>query len=375
MIYLDNAATSRFKPQCMFEAMMRECSESANPGRGTHADALACAARTDAAREGMLSLLGADENYAGVFTSGCTEALDLALFGLKGYLAGGTVVTTVTEHNSVLRPLEKLRGENDVKVVYATPSQGLAITADDIAPLLDESVRLVAVNAVSNVTGLANDVEKICDLCAQRGIFVLIDGAQGAGHVKPPLAERRGVMYALAAHKGLHGPQGVGMLIFDRDIPLDPIRFGGTGTDSLSLVQPRGIPEGFESGTVNACGIAGMYAAARWTHLNFDQINARIAALSESACRGLSSIKGLKVIAESRSGVISFTLNGFDPSEIADYLNDNNIAVRSGLHCAPLMHRFLGTEETGAVRVGIGFCNTPYHIEKLVRVLRLLVGR
>ena len=137
MIYLDNAATSRFKPQCMFEAMMRECSESANPGRGTHADALACAARTDAAREGMLSLLGADENYAGVFTSGCTEALDLALLGLKGYLAGGTVVTTVTEHNSVLRPLEKLRGENEVKVVYATPSQGLAITADDIALLAE----------------------------------------------------------------------------------------------------------------------------------------------------------------------------------------------------------------------------------------------
>lgn len=375
MIYLDNAATSRFKPQCMFEVMMRECSESANPGRGTHSDALACAARTDAAREGMLSLLGADENYAGVFTSGCTEALDLALFGLKGYLDGGTVVTTVTEHNSVLRPLEKLRSEAGVKVVFAKPSQGLSVTADDVAPLLDKSVRLVAVNAVSNVTGLANDVYKICDLCAQRGIFTLIDGAQGAGHVPPPLSNRRGVMYALAAHKGLHGPQGVGMLIFDRDIPLDPIRYGGTGTDSLSLVQPRGIPEGFESGTVNACGIAGMYAAARWTHLNFDQINARIAALSESACRGLSSIKGLKVIAESRSGVISFTLNGFDPSEIADYLNDNNIAVRAGLHCAPLMHRFLGTEETGAVRVGIGFCNTPYHIEKLVRTLRLLVGR
>ena len=375
MIYLDNAATSRFKPQCMFEAMMRECSESANPGRGTHADAIACAERVNGAREGMLTLLGADENYAGVFTSGCTEALDLALFGLKEYLSGGVVVTTVTEHNSVLRPLDSLRREAGVKVVYASPSEGLCVTAEDVAPLLTDDVKLVAVNGMSNVTGVVNDVAKICDLCAQKNIIVLVDGAQSAGHAAPPLAGRRGVMYAIAAHKGLHGPQGVGMLVFDKDIPLKPIRAGGTGTDSLSLVQPDGIPEGFESGTLNACGIAGMYAAAKWTYANFETINSRIAALSESACRALSSIKGVKTLASARSGVTSFTVSGFDSSEVADALDDNNIAVRAGLHCAPLMHRFLGTETTGTVRVGIGFCNTPYHIEKLVRTVRLLVGR
>lgn len=375
MIYFDNAATSRFKPQCMFEAMIRECSESANPGRGTHADSIACAMRVAEARDGILALLGADETYAGVFTSGCTEALNLALFGLRDVLRGKAVVTTVTEHNSVLRPLNALAAEYGVNVRVASPSEGLSVTADDIAALVDDEVKLVAVNAVSNVTGVANDIQKICDLCASKGIWMLIDGAQALGHIRLSLSGKKGVMLAVAAHKGLHGPQGVGMLVFDRSIPLSPIRAGGTGTDSLNLVQPHDIPEGFESGTINAVGIAGMYASAKWTYANFDAINSRIASLSETACRGLSSIKGVKLVAQPRSGVISFTVSGYDSSEIADYLDDNNIAVRAGYHCAPLMHKFLGTADTGTVRVGIGFCNTPYHIEKLVRVMRLFVGR
>lgn len=375
MIYLDNAATDRYKPQCMFEALMRECSESSNPGRASHSDAIACAMRIGAVREDLQRLLGADDDFATVFCLGCTEALNLAILGLADELDGGAVVTTVTEHNSVLRPLRELSERRGVDIRIARPSEGLSVRASDIEPLLDDRVKAVIVNAVSNVTGIANDIDEIWRLCRSKDIITIVDGAQALGHVPLSLQGKSKLMLAAAGHKGLHGPQGVGFLVFDKSIPIKPIRFGGTGTESADLRQPRGIPEGFESGTLNAAAIIALGAAAKWTYANLDSITARLSALSESAQRGLSSIKGVRVLAPSRTGVLSFTVDGYDSAAIADYLNDNNIAVRAGLHCAPLMHEFLGTSDGGAVRVGIGFCNTPYHIEKLVRCMRLFCKR
>lgn len=371
MIYLDNAATSKFKPRCMFDAMFCQLSDSANPGRGGHNDSLDCAIKINDTRATLKAIVGADDDYHLVFTSGCTEALDLALFGYLADNVGGNVVTTVFEHNSVLRPLNNLLRRNVIDGIrYVSPSDpSQCVSAEDIAKYVDEDTRLIVVNHVSNVTGATADIEKIGELAKSLNVPLLVDGAQSLGHKNTDLKKYNISMLAAAGHKGLHGSQGTGFLVFKKDIKIRPIRFGGTGTFSDSLIQPEDAPEGLESGTMNTAGIIGLGAAAKWTYENFGKINSHINYLASQALYGLSKLDGVTVYTKTLSGVISFNVNGVDSSEVADYLNDNEIAVRNGLHCAPLAHRFLGTEKQGTVRMSIGYNNNAYHISRTLDVL------
>ncbi len=371
MIYLDNAATSKFKPRCMFDAMFCRLSDSANPGRGGHNDSLDCAIMVNDARATLKTLFGADDDYHIVFTSGCTEALNLAIFGYLADNIGGNVVTTVFEHNSVLRPLNNLLQRNVIDGIrYVSPSDpSQCVSAEDVAKYVDGNTRLIAVNHVSNVTGATADIERIGELANSMNIPLLVDGAQSLGHKRLNVGKNKISMLAAAGHKGLHGSQGAGFLIFRKDMKVRPIRFGGTGTFSDSLIQPEDAPEGLESGTMNTAGVIGLGAAAQWTYDNFDKINSHIGYLASQALYGLSKIDGITVYTKTLSGVISFNVNGVDSSEVADYLNDNEIAVRNGLHCAPLAHRFLGTEKQGTVRMSIGYNNNAYHVSRTLDVL------
>lgn len=371
MIYLDNAATSKFKPKCMFDAMFSQLSDSANPGRGGHNDSLDCAIKINDTRSTLKALTGADDSYELVFTSGCTEALNLAILGFLSENTGGNVVTTVLEHNSVLRPLNRLLQKKAIdEIRYASSSDPSAnICAADIAALTDENTRLIAVNHTSNVIGATADIEEIGAFARSRNIPFLVDGAQSLGHKRIDVKKCNISMLACAGHKGLHGSQGTGFLIFSKDLKLHPIRFGGTGTASASLIQPEDAPEGLESGTMNTAGIIGLGAAAKWTYDNFEKINRHVAYLSSEALYGLSKIQGVKIYTKTLSGVISFNVKDIDSSEVADFLNDNDIAVRSGLHCAPLAHAFLGTSEQGTVRMSIDYNNNSYHISRCLDVI------
>ena len=371
MIYLDNAATSKFKPRCMFDAMFCQLSDSANPGRGGHNDSLDCAIKINDTRAALKSVAGADDGYHLIFTSGCTEALNLALFGYLGSTTGGNVVTTVFEHNSVLRPLNRLQSKGVIDGIrYVSPSDpSQRITADDVKKLVDENTRHIAVNNVSNVNGATADIEGIGAFAASVNVPFLVDGAQSLGHTPLDVKKCRISMLAGAGHKGLHGSQGTGFLIFDKQLKISPIRFGGTGTSGISLVQPEEAPEGLESGTMNTAGIIGLGAAAEWTHNNFEKINRHVAYLSSEALYGLSRINGVTVYTKTLSNVISFNVKDVDSSEVADFLNENNIAVRSGLHCAPLAHKFLGTLEQGTVRMSIDYNNNAYHVSRTLDVI------
>lgn len=371
MIYLDNAATSKFKPKCMFDAMFCQLGDSANPGRGGHNDSLDCAIKINDTRNSLKALAGADEGYKLVFTSGCTEALNLAILGYLSEAEGGNVVTTVFEHNSVLRPLNHLLQKGVISEIrYASPSDpSQTICVDDIEKLTDSDTRLIAVNHTSNVTGATADIEAIGAFAKSKNIPFLVDCAQSMGHKRINVKKCNISMLACAGHKGLHGSQGTGFLIFSDDIKLHPIRFGGTGTFSESLLQPEDAPEGLESGTMNTAGIIGLGAAAKWTYENFEQINRHIAYLSSQALYGLGKIDGVKIYTKTLSNVISFNVGDIDSSEVADFLNDNEIAVRNGLHCAPLAHRFLGTERQGTVRMSIDYNNNAYHISRTLEVL------
>lgn len=371
MIYLDNAATSKFKPKCMFDAMFCQLGDSANPGRGGHSDSIDCAIRINDTRAALKALTGADDDYGLVFTSGCTEALNLAIFGYLSDKTGGNVVTTVYEHNSVLRPLNRLLQTGIISGIrYVSPSDpSQSVTAQDIAAATDGDTRLIAVNHVSNVNGATADVEKIGAFAKSKNIPFLVDGAQSLGHLRVDMKKCNISMLAGAGHKALHGSQGTGFLIFEKDIKLHPIRFGGTGTASSSLTQPEDVPEGLESGTMNTAGIIGLGAAAKWTYDNFDRINRHVAYLSSSMLYGLSKIPQVEMYTKTLSDVISFNVRGADSTDVADYLNDNDVAVRSGLHCAPLAHRFLGTEERGTVRISMGYNNNSYHVSRTLELI------
>lgn len=365
MIYLDNAATSRFKPRKVSDAVLFEIKNASNSGRGGHRDALNASLRLYTARKSLLDFVGADDSYEAVFCYNCTEAANLALFGSIINNQKSHIITTLNEHNAVLRPLFQLSQMGLCELSYAIPNSDGKITADAIAQLLTEDTKLIAVNHISNVTGAESDIEAIGKLANQRGIMFFVDGAQSLGHARVDVKAMNITFLAGAAHKGLHGIQGAGFLVFKKENAPKPIRFGGTGTDSDSILQPATPPEAFESGTLAMPAISALFEGIKWTKENFVAINRKLDYLSQETFYGLKSI-GMELYTKTPSPVISFNLPNLSSQETADFLDSFNIAVRGGLHCAPLIHKHLGTLERGAVRVSLGVCNCIKDVNALL---------
>lgn len=363
--YLDNAATSRYKPFQVLRAVKKELHASANPGRGGHRNSIRAAMTIEDCRKEVRRITGMPNV---VFTKNCTEALNLALFGMK---LSGEVITTVFEHNSVLRPLKRLESEGKLSLRIIRPA-GCVVNYKDIAPYLNSSTSLIVISEVSNVTGARHDIEDICAHAKAKGIPVLLDCAQSMGHTDADYSNAD--LIASSGHKGLHGPQGTGFLAF-RDVKISPLLYGGTGTDSHNLVQPNGYPEGLESGTQNTCGIAGLSAGIKWTLAHKAKTEAKTKALAALLLDGLKRLDGIKIYYEGTSGVLCFNVRNMPSSEVADILDtEYNISVRAGLHCAPLAHRYLGTEKQGGVRVSIGCGNTASDINNLLDALEEILS-
>ncbi len=356
MIYFDNAATTRFKPKCVIKAFSSELSNSANGGRSGHKDAVNTALRISKVRETLSSLFSADEI---IFTKNCTEALNLAIFSATA--KGGHVVTTVNEHNSVLRPLFKLEREKKISLSVVNPDANLAICPEHIARIITPKTVLVAVNAISNVTGAVADINAIGKICAEKGVPFLVDGAQAVPHLKINMKEDNITFLGCAGHKGFHAPQGTGFLAINGEFKMSPLLYGGTGTSSDSVYQPYSLPETLEAGTLNSPGIIALGEGAKWTYKNLDKIREKIEEISSVLLGGLKAMKTLEVYTPdgSLSGVISFNIKGKESTEVGDILSDKyRVAARTGLHCAPLIHNHLGTLDRGAVRLSVGYNNT-----------------
>ena len=366
MIYFDDAATSRYKPPCVIKAVNDSLKHSANPGRGSHRDAIKGAMTVEETRFAISKHANAKRANV-VFTKNCTEALNLAILGTARL--GGHVVTTVWEHNSVLRPLYMLKKEGLITLTVLGES-GTKITAEEISAALTDKTYLVAVTAMSNVTGYTPPLKAIGELCADKGIKLLVDGAQAFGHMRIDCDEIGIDMIAGAGHKGLHGTMGTGFLIYGRSTFVNPLIYGGTGTESDNLLQPATPPESLESGTLNLPGIAALKEGLTWSEKHFEARNRRIAELSfflhaelEKAGVTTYSVKG--------SPLVTFAVEGKDSAEVANLLNTRyGIATRAGLHCAPLAHRTLGTLRRGLVRASIGCHNTTGDAKALVRAVK-----
>ncbi len=365
-IYLDNAATSRHKPRAVIRAVEKELLRSSNPGRGGHKESLRALTKVESARDEVCSLVG---NRDVIFTKNCTEALNIAIFSAY---KSGEIITTSYEHNSVLRPIEKLK--NSGASVHYVSTKGQIITPKDLQKYINKKTSLIVIQEMSNVNGTKQPIEELGAFIKDYGIPFCVDIAQSIGHVK---TDYKDVDYLAApSHKGLHGTQGAGFLAVKKGCPLSPVLYGGTGTESASLKQPLTPPEGLEAGTLNTAGIVGLKEAIKYTKIHFERINKKIKNLSAYLLTELKKIDGVRLYTTEQNGVISFNVGEYSSTEIADILDrEYDICVRAGLHCAPLMHRYLGTFRQGTVRASIGVNNTYGDIERLIEAVRSLASK
>ena len=365
-IYLDNSATSRYKPRRVIRAVEKELKRSANAGRGSHKESLRAGLKIEECRDSIRDITFSGEV---VFTKSCTEALNLAIFGLY---KGGEIITSVYEHNSVLRPIERLKSKG-AKVSYLSTKNDL-ITPLDLERKITKNTSLVVLQEMSNVTGTIQDIESLGSLLESYGIPFIVDCAQSLGHVKSSYDHVTAL--ASPAHKGLHGMQGTGFLVFKKGVELTPLIYGGMGVDSASLSQKISAPEGYEAGTINVPGIVSLKEGIDFTYSHFNQIERKINRLSTTLLEGLKRIPSVRLYTTSPNGVISFNLGKMPSTEVADVLDQKyGICVRSGIHCAPLLHRKQGTLNQGAVRASIGYNNTERDIDTLLEAVSTIVNK
>jgi cysteine desulfurase family protein len=377
VIYFDNAATSYPKPFQVPQAMDNFLrSRSANPGRGGHRMALEAGRVVLGVREQVSGLIYAGEPEEIIFTSSATEALNLALIG--GLRTGDHLVISSMEHNAVARTAYHLKGIG-VEVGVVEADRWGMITPEDVARAIKRNTRMVAAVHASNVTGGIMPIEEIGSLCRKAGIRFLVDASQTAGVIPVNVQQAQADLLAFPGHKGLYGPPGIGVLYVGSGIELEPRKFGGTGSQSEDLEMPHLIPDRYEAGTLNTVGIAGLGAGIDFVQqTGMEKIAAHERELTRHLMVEIKDISRIKIYGppnpEDRVGVVGFNIEGVDSTEVAFILDQvYGIAVRAGLHCAPLAHKTLGTLEKGLVRVSFSIFNTHKEVDQLISALHEIV--
>ena len=374
VIYLDNAATSFPKPPCVARAMAGALTASgANPGRAGHKLALAAGRIVEGCREDIAAMLGEADASRIVFTQNATDALNMAIHGVLR--TGDHAIATLLEHNSVLRPLTELSRSGAIALTLIPPDSMGRIQAADVERAMTRRTRLVVMTHMSNVLGLAQDVAAVGEVCRRSGALLLVDCAQTAGHLPLTPVPWGASMLAMPGHKGLLGPHGTGALWVKQDVQLAPLRQGGTGSASESMLQPRMMPDVLESGTLNLPGIAGLRAGMKEALCRRQEAHAHVVELCEFMREALLDLPGIRVYSQPGASLLSFNVEGVASQEAASVLDSEGIAVRGGLHCAPGAHRFLGTLDTGAVRVSPGLYSTKEDAKALLQAVGKICGQ
>jgi cysteine desulfurase family protein len=377
-IYLDNAATSWPKPPAVLQAMAAYQEEvGASAGRGGYRRAVRAAEVLFDAREAVAALFGVRDSRRVIFTLNATAALNLALWG---YLREGDhVVTTSMEHNSVARPLNHLKRERGVETTYVAASAEGFVDPGDVAKAITRATRLVAIIHASNVCGAINDVAAVGSLCRERGIKVLVDAAQSAGSAPLDVESMNLDLAAFPGHKGLLGPLGTGVLYVGPGVDFPSLVQGGTGTNSELTSQPDFLPDRYEAGSHNAVGIAGLKAACDFVAAATPEaIGQHKSALAGRFARAVAEVPGVTCFGPAdfslNAGVVSIRASGVDVATLGRRLDEEyGIMVRTGLHCAPLAHRTLGTMDTGTARFSFGYFNTAEHADAAARAVAAIV--
>lgn len=374
MIYLDNAATTFPKPEAVYDAVM-DCMKNycANPGISGHKLAMKSAREIYDARENIAKLFNIDNPMNIVFTNNATDSLNLAIKGIVN--SGDHIITTSMEHNSVIRPIKALEKLGIENTIVQCDKDGF-LDVKDLEKAIKPNTKLIVTTHASNVCGTLIDIKTVSEIAKLHNILYLVDASQTAGVYNIDLKEVYADMLAAPGHKGLLGPQGTGILYIREGLNINILKEGGTGSKSEDLFQPDLFPDKYESGTHNTPGIAGLNEGVKF--ILKEGIN-KIKEHEEELCRymleRLNEVPNIKIYgtkdANKRASVIAVNIGNMDSGEITFLLdNEYDIATRSGIHCAPLAHKTLGTFEQGAVRFSMGYFNTKEEIDKAIEALK-----
>ena len=375
MIYLDHAATTLQKPPVVGQAMLAALQTAGNPGRGAHEPTLHAARIVYDTRTALAELFHAEDPACIAFAANATQALNTAIGGLLS--PGDHVITTVCEHNSVLRPLYRLR-EQGVQLSFVGVDDRAVLRYEQFEPLVRPNTRAIVVTGASNVTGHATDLPFVAQVAKKHGLLLIVDAAQTAGSL-PIDVQALGIdVLCFTGHKGLMGPQGTGGLYVRPGVQIAPLVVGGSGVHSYDEQHPAQMPTALEAGTLNVHGLAGLCAGVQWLLTQgVETLAAREAALARCFYEEVCGMPGVTVYGDIetalRAPIVSLNIGDEDSARVADILwEDYGICVRAGAHCAPLMHKALGTVEQGVVRFSFSHSNTmeeALHAAQAVREL------
>lgn len=375
MIYLDNAATTLHKPPQVEQAMLDALRTAGNPGRGAHEPTLHASRLVYAARCAVAKLLNAPDPSCIAFTANATQALNTALGGL--FRPGDHIITTVCEHNSVLRPLYRLR-ENGMSLSFTTADEKGRLQYDQWEGFLRPETRALVVTGASNVTGNGTDLARAAEFAHRHGLLLIADAAQTAGEL-PLNVQALGIdVLCFTGHKALLGPQGTGGLYVRPGLSVRPLVVGGSGVHSFDEQHPAQMPTALEAGTLNVPGLAGLCAGVEWILAQgVETLARREQALTVLFYERIRDLPNVKIYGDPemtpRAPIVSLNIGDEDSARIADILwEEYGICVRAGAHCAPLMHKALGTAEQGTVRFSFSHFNTEAEVLQAAAAVREL---
>lgn len=365
MIYFDNAATGGRKPDRVLTAVQSTLKVCANPGRSGHKLSLSCARLVQQARNVLNDFFDGYGFDRVVFTKNCTEALNIAIFGVLKQ--GDHVVLSAMEHNSVLRPLEILRKRGVITYDVCPLDNNGNVNADSFATLLKPNTKMAIVTSASNVTGAIPPLQEIRSKLPQDVLF-LCDGAQGAGHISLKMRQAGVDLLTIAGHKGMMGIQGSGALLFSDRIDPAPLLYGGTGSMSISMDMPDFYPDELEAGTLSYPAVISLLEGTRYLSFHQNEVSNTLLQLTSYCIHQLHKIKEIRVYSQPNPcGIVALRHTTLPSEHLSEILSSKyDIAVRGGLHCAPLMHEALGTLDDGLLRISFSSFNSEREIDLLI---------
>ena len=375
MIYFDNAATTIRKPECVVQAVTEAMWSQGNSGRGIHSGALSASRIIYDTREALAQLFGAESPERIAFTANSTQALNTAI---KGVLKPGNhVITTALEHNSVLRPLYEMENRGVELTILPADSHG-NICYEDIEKEIKPNTKAIVTTHGSNLTGNLLDISRIGEMANRHGLIYIVDASQTAGVFDIDVQQMHIDILCFTGHKGLLGPQGTGGIYVREGVAVRPLLSGGSGVQTYLRSHPPQMPTALEAGTLNGHGVAGLGAAVRYLQeTGVSAIRAKEQELMWMFYTQVREIPGIRVYGDfssrNRCAIVSLNIWDYDSGEVSGALFEQyGIATRPGAHCAPLMHKALGTVEQGAVRFSFSHYNTIEEIEIAAAALREL---
>ena len=375
MIYLDNAATTLQKPQCVIDAVVKAMNSMGNAGRGAHSNSLSASRVVYDTRCKLAKLFNCKRPDHVVFTCNSTESLNIAINGI--FNPGDHVITTDLEHNSVLRPLYRLEKEGQIELSFVRADKQGRPCYEEFESLIRPNTRAIVCTHASNLTGNAIDLVRVGKIAKAYGLMLVVDASQTAGAMDIDMEAMNIDILCFTGHKGLMAPQGTGGLCIREGVQIRPFKVGGSGVHSYDKEQPNPYPTRLEAGTLNSHGIAGLSAALDYLNeVGIDAIREKEMELMTRFYEGVKDIPGVTVYGDfsaERTAVVTLNIADEDSSIVSDALfEDYDISTRPGAHCAPRMHEALGTTQQGAVRFSFSWFNTMEDVEAAIQAVQEL---